>query len=69
MAENMSPCPQPNCRRHWGFSSKFTSLSHLYPYRRYTADHYVKCGMGLWVSGKAIHEDSSKASFSCNANT
>ncbi|KAJ5875056.1 uncharacterized protein N7473_012403 [Penicillium subrubescens] len=27
------------------------------------------CGMGLWVSGKAIHEDSSKASFSCNANT
>ncbi|KAJ5354373.1 uncharacterized protein N7496_012806 [Penicillium cataractarum] len=27
------------------------------------------CGMGLWVSGKAIHDNSSKASFSCNANT
>lgn len=24
-----------------------------------------QCGMGLWVSGKAIHEDSSNASFSC----
>lgn len=23
------------------------------------------CGMGLWVSGKAIHDDSSNASFSC----
>ncbi|QKX53845.1 uncharacterized protein TRUGW13939_00925 [Talaromyces rugulosus] len=27
------------------------------------------CGMGLWVSGKAIHEDSSGASFSCSANS
>ncbi|CAG8048927.1 unnamed protein product [Penicillium nalgiovense] len=25
------------------------------------------CGMGLWVSGKAIHDDSSGASFSCAA--
>ncbi|KAJ5453935.1 uncharacterized protein N7458_004891 [Penicillium daleae] len=27
------------------------------------------CVMGLWVSGKAIHENSSRASFSCSANT
>ncbi|KUM57244.1 hypothetical protein ACN42_g9944 [Penicillium freii] len=25
------------------------------------------CGMGLWVSGKAIHDDTSGASFSCGA--
>lgn len=27
----------------------------------------IKCGMGLWVSGKAIHDDTSGASFSCGA--
>ncbi|CAG8902646.1 unnamed protein product [Penicillium egyptiacum] len=27
------------------------------------------CGMGLWVSGKAIHDDSSGASFSCAARS
>ncbi|OQE36812.1 hypothetical protein PENCOP_c011G05766 [Penicillium coprophilum] len=27
------------------------------------------CGMGLWVSGKAIHDDSSGASFSCAAKS
>jgi amino acid permease len=27
------------------------------------------CGMGLWVSGKAIHDDSSGASFSCSAKS
>ncbi|KAJ5085062.1 hypothetical protein N7532_009833 [Penicillium argentinense] len=27
------------------------------------------CGMGLWVSGKAIHDDSSSASFSCAASS
>ncbi|KAJ5427521.1 Major facilitator superfamily domain general substrate transporter [Penicillium cf. griseofulvum] len=27
------------------------------------------CGMGLWVSGKAIHDDSSGASFSCSVKS
>ncbi|KAJ5273711.1 hypothetical protein N7478_008836 [Penicillium angulare] len=27
------------------------------------------CGMGLWVSGKAIHDDASNASFSCADNS
>ncbi|CAL5869145.1 uncharacterized protein PFLUO_LOCUS3373 [Penicillium psychrofluorescens] len=27
------------------------------------------CGLGLWVSGKAIHDDSSGASFSCADNS
>lgn len=26
------------------------------------------CGMGLWVSGKAIHDQGSGASFSCSAS-
>ncbi|OJJ83406.1 uncharacterized protein ASPGLDRAFT_26340 [Aspergillus glaucus CBS 516.65] len=29
----------------------------------------VMCGLGLYSSGKAIHDDSSSASFSCAANT
>ncbi|CAI7609789.1 unnamed protein product [Penicillium bialowiezense] len=29
----------------------------------------VLCGLGLWVSGKALHADSSTASFSCANNT
>ncbi|KAF7712973.1 Uncharacterized protein PECH_002486 [Penicillium ucsense] len=28
----------------------------------------VLCGMGLWTSGVAIHNDASKSSFSCDAN-
>ncbi|CEL10470.1 Putative Amino acid transporter [Aspergillus calidoustus] len=28
----------------------------------------VICGLGLYVSGKALHEDSSRASFSCASN-
>ncbi|KAJ5328864.1 Amino acid transporter [Penicillium brevicompactum] len=28
----------------------------------------VLCGLGLWVSGKALHADSSTASFSCSNN-
>ncbi|KAJ5781303.1 hypothetical protein N7457_006463 [Penicillium paradoxum] len=27
------------------------------------------CGMGLWVSGKAMHDDTSGASFSCDARS
>jgi hypothetical protein len=28
----------------------------------------VLCGMGLWVSGKALHDNPSSASFSCANN-
>lgn len=29
----------------------------------------IQCGMGLWVSGKAIHDDTSGASFSCGVRS
>lgn len=31
----------------------------------YQNANLIQCGMGLWVSGKAIHDDTSGASFSC----
>lgn len=35
----------------------------------YQTANLMKCGMGLWVSGKAIHDDSSGTSFSCAARS
>lgn len=28
----------------------------------------LQCGLGVYVSGKAIHDDASSNSFSCNSN-
>jgi hypothetical protein len=36
---------------------------------RYQVSNYVyQCGLGLYVSGKSIHDSSSKASWTCASN-
>lgn len=33
-----------------------------------TVADFLQCGLGLYVSGKALHDDPSSASFSCANN-
>jgi hypothetical protein len=33
-----------------------------------TIADYLQCGLGLYVSGKALHDDPGSASFSCANN-
>lgn len=40
-----------------------------YPYMmKIRANKYVQCGLGLYVSGKSIHDSSSSATWTCANN-